>query len=364
MRTFISLWGYLLRYAALVVEVFTQKVASKHLGTADQYCHPDVKGKTCILTGATSGIGLEAARLLAVSGAQMVLACRNTAAAERLLQKWKQEQPSIQAEVWELDLSTLKGVRRFAEKWEASRRPLHVLINNAGVMSFFVQKKLTADGIEEHLAVNCLSMALLTLLLLPSLKRAGGSRVINVCSKLHELGEVDIDDLNFDRRRRRYSVTAAYSQSKLAQAMFTNALQRRLSKAVGIDVIAVDPGLAITNVVRSLPSWLQSLYRALFSGLLFSPAEGARSTIYCATDPNVLGPAQAVRTEASLDGPYFDSLCRHTSVAKQAMNLRVSNALWLRTLQLTGVSSNFLESSLSFTPDEVPDLTRRSQQMT
>nr|ACU20616.1 unknown [Glycine max] len=182
----------------LVYEMLFQRIMASHLHNPMPL--PPVNDLTCIVTGSTSGIGLEIARQLAQSGAHVVMAVRNTKAAQELIQKWQVDSEGLSiplnVEVMQVDLLSLDSVTRFAEAWNARSAPLHVLINNAGIFSIGEPQKFSKDGYEQHLQVNHLAPALLSILLLPSLIRGSPSRIVNVNSIMHHVGFVDTEDMN------------------------------------------------------------------------------------------------------------------------------------------------------------------------
>nr|GEY92844.1 hypothetical protein [Tanacetum cinerariifolium] len=183
--------------------VFQRKMAS-HLHNPLPL--PPLNHVTCIITGSTSGIGRQTARQMAQAGAHVVMAVRNTKAAHELIRKWQDEMahpPSI--EVMELDLLSLESVVKFSEAWNARLRPLHVLINNAGMFSIGEPQKFSKDDYEEHMQVNHLASALLSVLLLPSLKRGSPSRIVNVNSIMHQVGFVDTEDMNVTSGKRKFT---------------------------------------------------------------------------------------------------------------------------------------------------------------
>lgn len=332
-----ALWG-------VVWEVLTQRKAARKLGPASWACHESIKGKTVIITGPTSGIGLETARELVVAGAHVVLACRRPEVGEELLQEWRKKISQVNAEVMELDLSSLQSVKEFAERW--GNRPVHVLINNAGVFSMGGKQRMTMDGLEEHVQVNFLSPLLLTLLLLPALKRAQGARVVNLSSRMHELASLDVRDLSFTSARRKYTSTGAYCQSKLAQLLITNYLHRQLPGSAGINIVAVHPGEVLTNVARSLPSWLMALQRLLLPSILLTPSHGARGPLFCATHPSVQQYAETVRKLQQKGGPYYSFDCCPITVGDQAKNEDVGKQLWGVCLEILELPPDFVESQV------------------
>ena len=222
----------------VVDDVMLQRWHTRHLPSDPKdVCGPDVEGKTFIVTGPTSGIGTTTAETLARLGARVILACRTVKRGEALVERWTRDSepgaPPLDCEVMHLDLDSLRSVRAFAEAFLATDRPLHCLLNNAGVFDMSGAYRKTQDGHEQHYGTNYLAPALLSLMLMPALRRAGDAdaaapaRVIFVCSKLHEFCDgLALDDLAFERRR--YGARAAYAQSKLAELLFARALERRL----------------------------------------------------------------------------------------------------------------------------------------
>src|SRR5215207_5133070 len=204
---------------------------------------PSLDGRTVIVTGANSGIGLAAAREMARAGARVVLAVRDTA-------KGDQAAASLPGtvEVRALDLADLASVRSFAEGWSED---VDILVNNAGVMA--VPEQRTADGFEMQIGTNHLGHFALTNLLLPRVK----DRVVTVASGAHRMGRIDLDDLNWERRG--YDRWRAYGQSKLANLLFTLELQRRVDES-GSDVraVAAHPGWSATNLQSHTGNWLQN----------------------------------------------------------------------------------------------------------
>jgi NAD(P)-dependent dehydrogenase (short-subunit alcohol dehydrogenase family) len=226
--------------------------------------------RTVVITGANSGIGLAAARRFAADGDRVVLAVRDTAKGERAAAGIEGD-----TEVRELDLTDLASVRAFAEAWDGE---LDVLVNNAGVMA--VPHSTTKDGFELQIGTNHLGPFALTNLLLPHITE----RVVTIASGAHRMGRIDLDDLNWERRR--YDRWRAYGQSKLANLLFTQELQRRLAEA-GSDVraVAAHPGYASTglqghtgNVIQHVLMWVANRVVAQ------SDAAGAEPTYYAATE--------------------------------------------------------------------------------
>ena len=228
---------------------------------------PDLGAKTVVITGASSGLGLETARALARAGARVVLAVRNEAKMTPLV-----AQIGSAAEVRPLDVSDLASVRAFAEDWQGS---FDVLINNAGIMAG--PERRTPDGFELNFATNHLGPFLLTMLLLPSIT----DRVVTVSSQLHGRAKLDLKDPNWNQHR--YIAQTAYANSKLANILFTTELQRRLTE-LNSRVIAVTahPGIARTSLAKAAGGFPALLDRV--AGRLFNDVQrGAFSIEYAAT---------------------------------------------------------------------------------
>ncbi|KAH7443523.1 hypothetical protein KP509_02G038700 [Ceratopteris richardii] len=240
----------------------------------------------------------------------------------------------------QLNLLSLSSVRSFCTAWNARNEPIHVLINNAGICSLGTPQKFSDDGFEEHMQVNHLAPALLTLLLLPSLRRCS-SRIVNVSSDVECLGSVDPDDLNFTSGRREYSSLAAYSGSKLAQIYFTSVLESRLRLQPGIHAMCVNPGIVTTNVTRTLPKVVQASHRQN-TFLFFNPTEGSRSVLFCATAQQPVDYANKRRSDNSTLCPLFSSDCKPRMKALKIDELDKVLKVWDKTLELIGVSEDYL----------------------
>ena len=201
---------------------------------------PDLSGRVAVVTGATSGLGLATATELARRGAHVVLTARDPARGEAALERVR---AVGSAEVAALDLADLASVRAFAAAYGHDR--LDLLVNNAGVMATPLRR--TADGFELQIGTNHLGPYALTGLLLPRLLDTPGSRIVTVASVLAEFGRLNLDDLNYERRR--YARWGAYNASKLANLLFTFELSRRLTAAgAGTSALAAHPGLAATGL--------------------------------------------------------------------------------------------------------------------
>jgi NAD(P)-dependent dehydrogenase (short-subunit alcohol dehydrogenase family) len=234
---------------------------------------PDLAGRTAIVTGASSGIGLETARAFTARGARVILAVRDAARGRQAAQALPG--PGT-CEVRLLDLVSLESVRAFANGWDGG--PIDLLVNNAGVM--IPPFGRTADGFELQFGTNHLAHFALTNLLLPSMT----GRVVTVSSDAHRFGRIDFDDPNWERKR--YRAWRAYGQSKLANLLFTAELQRRLTGAASpVLSMAAHPGYAATNLQTHSGSRLTGFLMGTLGNRLVAQdaASGALPTLYAAT---------------------------------------------------------------------------------
>jgi len=280
---------------------------------------PALDGRVVVVTGANSGIGFEAAKVLSRKGARVIMACRD-------LDKGEQARAEVggSAEVRHLDLASLASVREFAAGVEGK---VDVLINNAGVMA--PPQSQTQDGFELQFGSNFLGPFALTGLLLPQVT----DRVVTLSSVAHRSGSIDLRDPNWERRR--YRRWSAYGQSKLADLMFAYELQRRLLLAGStVRSLAAHPGYSSTNLQRHLPGPATSFQNVLERVNLVQPAAGgALPTLYAATAPDLPGGAYV-----GPSGP-FESTGLPTIVgsSKASRDLDVQHDLWDLAVRLTGV---------------------------
>jgi NAD(P)-dependent dehydrogenase (short-subunit alcohol dehydrogenase family) len=292
-------------------------MASSHWTPADL---PSLDGRTAIVTGANSGIGLIAARELARAGARVVLGVRDTAKGEKAAATIDGER-----EVRQLDLADLGSVRAFADAWEGD---LDILVNNAGVMA--TPQGRTKDGFELQIGTNHLGHFALTNLLLPRVR----DRVVSVSSGAHRLGKIRLDDLNWEKGG--YSRWRAYGQSKLANLLFTLELQRRLAEAGSeVRAVAAHPGYASTNLQSHTGSALQNGLMSIGNRIFAQSDEmGALPTLYAATQdipggsyvgPDGIGEQRGHPTLVGRSGAASDG--------------ETAKGLWTLSEELTGVKS-------------------------
>ncbi|XP_020113159.1 retinol dehydrogenase 12-like [Ananas comosus] len=335
-------WGR--GWCGVVGEFLFQRIAASHL--ENPLPLPPLDGTTFVVTGATSGIGLEIARQLAESGAHVVMAVRRPKLAHDLIQKWQNEKSEmgmpLNIEVMELDLLSLDSVAKFADAWNARLAPLHVLINNAGIFAIGEPQRFSKDGYEEHLQVNHLAPALLSMLLLPSLLRGSPSRIINVNSIMHYVGFVDTEDMNLTSGKKKYTSLWGYSNSKLAQVKFSSILYKRIPAEAGINVLCVSPGIVHTNVARDLPKIVVAAYH-LIPYFIFDAQEGSRSTLFAATDPQIPEYCGLLKADEWPVCACISHDCRPMNASEEAHNLETSQEVWEKTLEMIGLPLDALE---------------------
>jgi NAD(P)-dependent dehydrogenase (short-subunit alcohol dehydrogenase family) len=298
----------------------------------------DQSGRVAVITGATSGLGLETARVLAQHGATVVLAARDqarTAAAADQIRAVKADSVETgTVETAELDLASLESVRTAAADLSARFPRLDLLINNAGVM--MPPYSLTKDGFELQFGTNHLGHFALTGLLLGSLLAQPGSRVVTVSSNAHRSGRLNFADL---QSARHYQRMAAYSRSKLANLMFTYELQRRLSAAGAHTIaLAAHPGTARTELARHLPGIAQvsmsSRFSVLNSWWVQDGTMGALPTLRAATDPAAIG-----GTYYGPDGPLqMTGYPVVVTSSTRSQNKEAQRRLWAESEKLTGIT--------------------------
>jgi len=280
----------------------------------------DMSGRVCLVTGATSGHGRAMAHALASSGAEIVLLGRNPGKCREVQQEIAEANDGKRPEVLLCDLASLGDIDRAADEYLASGRPLHVLVNNAGLVA--LARKQSIDGHELCFAVNYLAMFKLTLRLLPRLRECAPARIVNIASDSYKIGKIDFDDLQLEKS---YSLAAAYANSKLAIVYFTLELARRLEGS-GVTANAVDPGPVASNIGADNPGILYSLARPMIKYLFPSAARAARTAMWVACDPDL----------AEESGAYFRSRKKRAHL-KPAEQPEVSAELWRRTADLLGL---------------------------
>jgi NAD(P)-dependent dehydrogenase (short-subunit alcohol dehydrogenase family) len=271
-------------------------------------------GRICLVTGATSGIGAVTARELCRLGATVVVAGRDAGRCARQVSRIRREIPGA--------LSSQAEVRRLADGFSGRHPRLDILVNNAG--AYYLQRQVSADGIERTLALNHLAPFMLTLLLLPRLGASRAARVVNVSSIAHARSAPLLEDL---QRERHYERIEAYARSKLANLLFTYELARRL-EGTAVTANAVHPGMVATNLGGD-DGWLRARLRNaknLVRGTMVTSEEGARAVVHLASAPAVEG----------VSGRYFDGL-REARSSPLSRDEAAAAALWRASEDLTRV---------------------------
>jgi retinol dehydrogenase-12/retinol dehydrogenase-13 len=277
-----------------------------------------MEGKIVVLTGANTGIGKQTTFELAKRGARVLMACRDAARGEAARTEiLAMTDGRGELEVRELDLSSLRSVRAFAEKANADLGRIDVLINNAGI---FPQKAWkTVDGFEAQFGVNYLGPFLLTNLLLDTLKASAPSRIVHLTSMLHTQGTLDFDSF---RGEKPYKASMAYNQSKLANLVFSNELARRL-EGTGVTSNAVHPGTIATEITREMPWIARKLVGLIFKGV----ALGARGPMLVSTDPALV----------DTTGRYWKETTE-TAASAEALDPAVASRLWEESARFCGLA--------------------------
>jgi NAD(P)-dependent dehydrogenase (short-subunit alcohol dehydrogenase family) len=283
---------------------------------------PSLDTRTVVITGATSGIGRAAAIELSRAGARVVLAVRNTERGEQVAAELANP-----AEVMHLDLTDLATVHAFANRWDG---PIDILIDNAGIMAIPLSR--TKDGFETQIGTNHLGHFALTGLLLPFVTE----RIVVLASGAHRMGKIDLDDLNWERRR--YLRWSAYGQSKLANLQFMLELQRRLSASGSpVRAVAAHPGWAATELQQRTGNPVMNAFAGVLNLIVAQSAEaGAWPTLYAATQDipggSYVGPdgRGEMRGHPTLVSP-----------SRAATDERTARGLWELSERLTGVTYAF-----------------------
>uniref|UniRef100_A0A2L2YMG4 Dehydrogenase/reductase SDR family member on chromosome X n=2 Tax=Parasteatoda tepidariorum TaxID=114398 RepID=A0A2L2YMG4_PARTP len=271
------------------------------------------EGRTAVVTGGTNGIGYETVKKLLGFGMNVIIASNTSAAdSECCLQILRSLFPKSKVEIWYVDLSSMSSVKAFADKYLLSGLPLHILINNAGIM--FAPRKITDEGFESHLAINYYSHALLTKLLLPRLKESASpsckTRVINVSSCLHYISEIDFSDINSISS---YCPHHAYMQSKVCLMLFTLALNGYLKNSrIPVLVNCIHPGIVYTDLYKHV-WWPKFVGPFLFQ----KPIKGAEVTVYAAL-------SAALEAEG---GKYIED-CREMKPSQYSRDPLLQTRLW------------------------------------
>jgi len=301
---------------------------------------PDQRGTLAVVTGANSGIGFGLTRRLAAAGAEVILAVRSADKGQRAMHDLQIENPRAKLSVEVMDLANLQSIGEFTSRLNAAGRPIHILVNNAGVMAP-PTRQTTSDGFELQFGANHLGHFVLTAGLMPLLRQAGAARVTTLSSGLSMIGQIQFNDLQWERRR--YSAQGAYAQSKLANLLFAFELNR-LSEAHGwgLRSNAAHPGATHTNLQSSGPSLGKArtseprMMRATrwIPGLWQEISQGCLPALYAATSPHALG--------GGYYGPdgwgEMTGMPKPAHVPGRAKDENTAKTLWQVSEQLTQVT--------------------------
>ena len=289
----------------------------------------DLSGRVALVTGASSGLGLETSRALAAAGAHVVLAVRDKAKGEATLAELRERVPGASLEYGELELSSLDSVRAFAGWFLDTHPRLDLLVNNAGIMATPYGR--TADGFEQQFGTNHLGHFLLTNLLTPALLAAAPARVVNLSSAGHRRSDIRWDDVHFDHGD--YEAWTAYGQSKTVNILFSVELDRRLASS-GVRAYAVHPGVIMTQLSRHLTEQtLKTLTDTLATTGREMPAmktveAGAATQVWAATATELDGTG----------GIYLEDAEISPNVEPYALDPASAQRLWSMSEQLVGES--------------------------
>ncbi|XP_008311713.1 retinol dehydrogenase 14b [Cynoglossus semilaevis] len=290
-----------------------------------QYASDTMRGKTIIVTGANSGIGKALTGELVKLQARVIMACRDQKSAEEAVKEIQGLAGPEQGEmvIKHLDLASLTSVRRFCDEINKEEAKIDVLVNNAGIYQCPYMK--TEEGFEMQLGVNHLGHFLLTHLLLDLLKSSAPSRIVVVSSKLYKYGHINFDDLNSENN---YDKAFCYSQSKLANLLFTLELSHRL-EGTGVTVNALTPGIVKTKLGRhvQIPFLAKPLFNLASMVFFKSPLEGAQTPLYLACSPEVEG----------VSGKCFAN-CKEEELMAKATDEQAAKKLWDMSSRMVGLT--------------------------
>ena len=277
----------------------------------------DMKGKTCLVTGATNGHGEAVAKFLARKGADVIIHGRSSEKLKKISDDIY-KQCGRKPEQLIINFSSMDDIRKKTAEFNKKKRKIHLLVNNAGMVNQGL--KLSADGYEEVIAVNYFAMYLFTLLILDNVKSAVPSRIVNVSSDAHYIGKLDLDDIE---QKKKYSLMGAYARSKLAIIYFTRELALRL-KDSGVTVNAVDPGPVASGIAKK-PSLLAKFADIIIQATFPDPLKAAKTCLYLCMSAEV----------KDITGGYFRFM--EQKEPKINFNPEFARRLWEKTSAITGV---------------------------
>ncbi|MGK2948241.1 MAG: SDR family NAD(P)-dependent oxidoreductase [Acidimicrobiales bacterium] len=292
----------------------------------------DLSGRRVLVTGASAGLGVETTRALAAHGASVTMAVRDLGKGATAMEQVLADVPGADVDLRPLDLADLASVRSFAEGFLADHPVLHVLIGNAGVMA--CPQGTTADGFEMQIGTNHLGHFLLANLLTPALVAAEGARIVLLSSAGHRLGDVDLDDLQWERQP--YDPWVAYGRSKTANVLCAVGLDQR-QRDQGVRAFAVHPGVIATELSRHLTEESMAAFRAMQRPgertVMKSVPQGAATTVYAATSPDLDGQGGLYLEDCHV-ASVTDDPTERGGVRAYALDPERADALWAVSEQL------------------------------
>ncbi|XP_054152566.1 retinol dehydrogenase 11-like [Oppia nitens] len=285
-------------------------------------------GKVVVITGANTGIGKETAFQMTLRKAKVYIGCRDVKKAETAVAQIKALNPGADIHVLRLDLSSLKSVRMFAKELSSLESTIDILINNAGVMA--CPEWQTEDGFEMQFGTNHLGHFLLTMHLLPLIKRSSNARIVNVSSCGHQLGDINLNNIML--RNGAYSPMIAYGQSKLANVLFTRELARRLTSTNvnNVNVYSLNPGAIQTDLARHSDMSKGSVGKFIQRYFFMKPCMGSQTTLYCSLDEQL----------DNESGFYYNNCRRVTSMVSTATDDHTARKLWDLSVDLVGLEKH------------------------
>ncbi|CAG2173105.1 unnamed protein product [Oppiella nova] len=268
-------------------------------------------GKVVVVTGANTGLGKETAYQLSLRGAKLYIACRDLGKADIAVKEIVSGNPKANITSLKLDLNSFKSIREFADDLAIREPRVDILVNNAGV--FMCPEWKTADGFEMQFGTNHLGSFLLTLSLIPLLKKSESARVVNLSSSAHMTGRINFDNINLNNGA--YSPMKAYAQSKLANILFTRELANRLGPNSNIKVYAVNPGAVNTDAQRHVRN---AVFDWFIRKAFLTPEMGVQTSLYCVLDEKL----------DNESGFYYENCRRVEHMLSTATDDKVSERLW------------------------------------
>jgi len=296
----------------------------------------NLKGKHAIVTGASSGLGIETVRALAAAGAHVVMPVRSRDKGEKAAAEVRHSTNNSGVEVATMDLEDYASVERFAKDYVATGKPLDILINNAAIMASPLMRD--ARGFEAQFATNHLGHFQLTARLWPALKAGGGARVVSLSSIGHRISPPDLEDPNFERTD--YNKWVAYGRAKSANALFAIGLDRRGEKH-GVRAFAVHPGGIMTDLQRYMPEeekramgWIDE--NGKVNDRFKTPSQGAATSVWCATNAQLDGKGGVYCEDCDIAVAVAADDKGFTGVRPWAIDAALADKLWALSEQMTG----------------------------